>query len=52
MMADAIRWNRTDGALIRVVTPLQPNESMEDAQNRVVNFANFMVPLLPRFIPN
>jgi EpsI family protein len=52
MMADAIRWNRTDGALIRVVTPLQPDESMEDAQNRVVNFANSMVPLLPRFIPN
>jgi hypothetical protein len=52
MMADAIRWNRTDGALIRVVTPLQPDESLEAAQDRVVTFANSMVPLLPRFIPN
>jgi EpsI family protein len=52
MMADAIRWNRTDGALIRVVTPLQPDESVQNAQERVINFADHMVPLLPRFIPD
>jgi EpsI family protein len=52
MMADAIRWNRTDGALIRLVTPLQPSESLESAQARVITFAGNLVPMLPRFIPN
>ena len=52
MMADAIRWNRTDGALVRLVTPLRPDETLEDAQERVITFADHLVPLLPRFIPN
>jgi EpsI family protein len=52
MMADAIRWNRTDGALVRLVTPLQPNESFDGAQVRVLKFADAFVPMLPRFIPN
>jgi EpsI family protein len=52
MRADAIRWNRTDGALVRLVTPLEPNESLATAQTRVIKFADRLVPMLPRFIPN
>lgn len=52
MMADAIRWNRTDGALVRLVTPLEPNESLATAQARVINFADRLVPMLPSYIPN
>ena len=52
MMADAIRYNRTDGALVRLVTPLDPNESLASAQARVLKFADRVVPMLPRFIPN
>jgi EpsI family protein len=52
MMADAIRWNRTDGALIRVVTPLQSNETVASAQARAQGFAGQMVPLLAPFIPD
>jgi EpsI family protein len=52
MMADAVRWNRTDGALVRLVTPLQPDESVASAQARVIKFADNLVPMLPRFIPN
>jgi EpsI family protein len=52
MMADAIRYNRTDGALVRLVTPLDPNESLATAQTRVVTFADRLVPMLPSFIPN
>jgi EpsI family protein len=52
MMIDAIRWNRTDGALVRVVTPVSPTESLADAQQRAIGFTNQMTPLLPRFIPN
>ena len=52
MMLDALRWNRTDGALVRIVTPLGPTESMADAQQRAIQFANQLTPMLPRFIPN
>jgi EpsI family protein len=52
MMLDAVRWNRTDGALVRIVTPLGPNEPLESAQQRATLFANQVTPLLPRFIPN
>jgi EpsI family protein len=52
MMLDAIRWNRTDGALVRIVTPLGQNESLDSAQERAIHFANQVTPLLPRFIPN
>jgi len=52
MMLDAVRWNRTDGALVRVVTPVETYESLESAQQRAVHFANQVTPLLPRFIPN
>jgi EpsI family protein len=52
MMADAIRYNRTDGALVRLVTPLDANETFDSAQARVLKFADGLVPTLPRFIPN
>lgn len=52
MMLDAVRWNRTDGALVRIVTPVNPSESLESAQQRALRFANQVTPLLPRFIPN
>lgn len=52
MMADAIRYNRTDGALVRLVTPLGSNETLASAQARVLKFADQLVPTLPRFIPN
>jgi EpsI family protein len=52
MMADAIRWNRTDGALVRLVTPLEPDESLASAQTRVIKFADRLVPMLPSYIPD
>jgi EpsI family protein len=52
MIADAIRTNRTDGAIVRVITPVLPLESVADARQRAVDFTKEMVPSLPRFIPN
>jgi len=52
MVADAIRMNRTDGALVRVITQISPTETVADARKRAVRFTNIMEPLLPRFIPN
>jgi EpsI family protein len=52
MLADAIRYNRTDGALIRVITPIAGGEPVEEARARVVQFTTRMTPYLSQFIPN
>jgi EpsI family protein len=52
MVADAIRMNRTDGALVRVITPILSSETLASAQARAVHFTSQMVPFLPRFIPD
>jgi EpsI family protein len=52
MIADAIRLNRTDGAIVRVISPVLPAETVADARERVVRFTGEMAPFLPRFIPN
>jgi len=52
LVADAIRLNRTDGALIRVITPIGANEGMSVARTRAETFTAQLAPMLPRFIPN
>jgi EpsI family protein len=52
MIADAIRMNRTDGALVRVITQVLPSESLESARDRATEFTRQMAPNLPRFIPD
>ncbi|MEO8735919.1 MAG: exosortase C-terminal domain/associated protein EpsI [Edaphobacter sp.] len=52
MVADAIRMDRTDGALVRVITQIAPSESVAEARQRAVRFSDLMAPMLPRFIPN
>ena len=51
LVADAIRMNRTDGALVRVITPVALKESLESAQHRAVEFAEKVFPTLSEFIP-
>jgi EpsI family protein len=51
-LLDSIRYSRTDAALVRIVTPLRPGESRENAHQRAVTFATQLNPLLPAFIPN
>lgn len=52
MVLDGIRMHRTDGALVRVITPVEPYETFAQAKDRAVLFTDQMVPMLPRFIPN
>lgn len=52
LVADAIRMNRTDGALVRVITPIAPNEGVSAARKRAEGFTMQIAPLLPRFVPN
>jgi EpsI family protein len=51
-LADSIRYNRTDEALIRVITAIEPGEDQMDAHRRAVGFADQIVPLLPAYIPD
>jgi len=50
MVADGLRRRRTDGALIRLITPAEPN--VEAARKRLDAFARELAPVLPDFIPD
>ena len=52
LIADAMRYNRTDGALVRVITPIQPGETEQQAHDRALRFTTQMTPLLPSYIPD
>jgi EpsI family protein len=49
MVTDALSKNRTDGALVRVVTPMADNEAV--AQARLVSFTQDLFPRLDEIIP-
>ncbi|MBV8207194.1 MAG: EpsI family protein [Acidobacteria bacterium] len=51
MVADSIRLHRTDGSMIRLVSPVVI-ETEERAQQRLEKFAEQIAGDLPRFIPN
>jgi acetylglutamate kinase len=47
-----MKRNRTDGALVRVITPIAPNEDTAAARIRAEAFVAQLAPELPRFIPD
>jgi exosortase D (VPLPA-CTERM-specific) len=51
LLKDAILKNRTDGALIRLTTPVYPGEGEHDADKRLQEFASAAVPTLANFLP-
>jgi EpsI family protein len=51
LAADAIHLNRTDGALIRIVTPIASEENRESAEERAVQFAQQIAPSLGKYVP-
>jgi EpsI family protein len=52
LVTDAMRMNRTDGALVRVIAPIDPREGESAARARAEAFVAQLAPMLPRFIPN
>jgi EpsI family protein len=52
LVSDAIRMNRTDGALVRAITPVYPATGVQAARERAEGFVAELMPQLPRFIPN
>jgi EpsI family protein len=51
MALDSLRLNRSDNALIRMNTQLQPGEKPEDAERRLLSFAGLVSPILHNYIP-
>lgn len=52
LVADAIRINRSDGALVRVMTPIARDEGLESAQQRGEAFIRDALPILGGYIPH
>ena len=48
---DALTKHRTDGALVRVMTPVYEFEKLEDAEARLQKFTRDIVPVLDEFVP-
>ena len=51
LFADAITENRTDGALVRITTPLYPGDSERDADARLQSFIGELEPRLGGYLP-
>ena len=52
LLADAIFQNRTDGALVRLTTPVYPGEDESDADKRLQVFIREFVPSLSQYLPS
>ncbi len=51
LLSDLIRMNRSDGALVRLNSPMLDGESADDAQARMMKFGSQLLPLLDNYIP-
>jgi exosortase D (VPLPA-CTERM-specific) len=51
LVADSIKMNRSDGALVRITLLMYPGESAEAAEQRLLPFTSDVVPLLDNYIP-
>jgi len=51
LIKDAIRMNRSDGALVRITADMFPGETPYSAQQRLRPFTSAVVPLLDDYIP-
>lgn len=52
VLIDSITIGRTDGALVRYVTEIRPDETEADADQRLKEFISQSLKPLPKFVPN
>ena len=52
LLTDSISLNRTDGSLVRLTTPIRPNEKERDAELRLNEFLSTVNPMLEDYVPN
>lgn len=51
LITDSIRMHRSDGALVRLITPMYRHETADAAQARVLGLGSQIIPHLTRYIP-
>jgi EpsI family protein len=51
LVADSIKMTRSDGALVRITTPMFPGETADAAQQQLLSFTAEVIPLLDDYIP-
>jgi EpsI family protein len=51
LVADSMRMNRSDGGLVRLMSPMYPEESPDAAQARMMKVGSQLIPLLDSYIP-
>lgn len=49
---DAMTLNRTDAALVRIITPIKPGESFEDADSRLIGFMKPLNSNIKDYVPD
>jgi len=52
LVADAVRLNRTDAALVRIISPIGRDEESNPATERAAAFARAVFPRLDAYLPN
>ena len=52
LLRDAILMNRTDGALVRLTTSIYPTETEADADKRLQEFTQVVLPKLTGYLPS
>ena len=52
VVRDSLRHGRTDGALVRYISPIGPGEVAADAEARILDVMAETLPHLPRFVPD
>ena len=48
---DALTQQRTDGALVRLITPVYSHEEIADAETRLKKYVRDILPVLDELIP-
>ena len=51
LVSDSVRMNRSDGALVRLMSPMLEGESPDAAQARMMKLGSQFLPLLDNYIP-
>jgi len=51
LVADSMRLHRSDGSLIRLISPLDAGESVDAGERRLLGFAEYLVPLINTYVP-
>ena len=52
LMADAIRLNRTDGSMVRVIAPIRHDADGAEAEAMATRFVHALFPLLTGYLPS